>query len=72
MCGRYDTVFVVNTLSAFSAAPRQGHLERACRLIVYLRKYPDRWIKIDSLEPGGIPGEENQPFDKIKDERGIP
>jgi len=67
MCGRYDIAFAVNTLSAFSAAPRQGHFERAYRLIGYLRKYPDRWIKIDSLEPGGIPGEESHPFDRIKE-----
>jgi hypothetical protein len=26
-------------------------------LIGYLWKYPERWIKIDSSEPGGIPGE---------------
>jgi hypothetical protein len=45
ICGRYDIAFAVNTLSAFSAAPRQGHLERAYRLIGYLRKYPEKWIK---------------------------
>jgi len=42
-------------------------LERAYRLIGYLRKYPEKWIKIDSLMPGEIPGEENHPFDKIKE-----
>jgi len=67
ICGRYDIAFAVNMLSAFSAAPRQGHLERAYSLIGYLRKHPNRWIKIDSLEPGGIPGKENHPFDKIKE-----
>jgi len=67
LCGRYDIAFAVNTLSAFSAAPRRGHLERAYRLIGYLRKYPEKWIKIDSSRPGGIPGEEYHPFDKIKE-----
>jgi hypothetical protein len=44
-----------------------GDTWRDYRLIGYLRKYPDRWIKIDSSEPGGIPGEESHPFDKIKE-----
>jgi hypothetical protein len=67
ICGRYDIAFAVNTLSAFSTAPRRGHLERAYRLIGYLRKYPEKWIKIDSSRPGEIPGEENHPFDKFKE-----
>ena len=42
-------------------------MERAYRLIGYLRKYPEKWIKMDSSRPGEIPGEENHPFDKIKE-----
>jgi hypothetical protein len=67
LCGRYDTAFAVNTLSAISAVPRKGHLEQVYRLIGYLRKCPERWIKIDSSKPGGIPEEEHHPFDKAKE-----
>jgi hypothetical protein len=51
----------VNVFSAFSAAPRVGHLERVYHLIGYLHKYRDRWIMIDSSEPGRVEGEEQYP-----------
>jgi hypothetical protein len=65
MCGRYDIAFPLNTLSAFSAAPREGHLESVAphRL---LKKDPVRWIKIDSSKPGGVPDKEPCPFETLR------
>jgi hypothetical protein len=57
LCGRYDISYAVNVLSAFSAAPRKGHLARAYHLVGYLRKFPERWMGIDSGDPGKVPGE---------------
>eukprot|EP00957_Ditylum_brightwellii_P203893 15336697-Ditylum_brightwellii.AAC.1 len=37
--GRYNIMYAVLSLSRFSAAPREGHLELARRLIGYLKKY---------------------------------
>jgi len=62
ICGRYDICFAVSVLSAFSAAPRKGHLERVYHLIGYLRKFPEKWIKIDSSDPGCVPGEVEHPY----------
>jgi hypothetical protein len=62
LCGRYDISYAVNVLSAFSAAPRKGHLARACHLVGYLRKFPERWIGIDSGDPGKVPGEVAEPY----------
>ena len=42
ICGRYDICFAVSVLSAFSAAPRKGHLERVYHLVGYLRKFPKK------------------------------
>ena len=60
----------MNTLSAFSAAPRVGHLERVYHLIGYLRKFPKKWIMVDSSDQGCVPGEDPNPYAKqeeIKD-----
>jgi hypothetical protein len=62
ICGRYDICYAVSVLSAFSAAPRKGHLERVYHLIGYLRKFPEKWIIIDSSDPGCVPGEEPEPY----------
>eukprot|EP00957_Ditylum_brightwellii_P178420 13590377-Ditylum_brightwellii.AAC.1 len=40
--GRYDIMYAVSSLSRFSAAPIEGHLELARKLIGYLKKYPKR------------------------------
>jgi hypothetical protein len=40
--GRLDIGFTVSSLSRFSAAPRQGHLELAYYLFGYLKQYPNR------------------------------
>jgi hypothetical protein len=46
-CGRIDLVQAVNSLSRFSAAPRQGHLKAAERIFRYLSDHVDKWIKLD-------------------------
>ncbi len=51
----------MNVLSAFCAAPRRKPIERVYHLIGYLCKYPERWIMIDSSEPGCVEGEEQYP-----------
>ena len=46
--GRLDIGFAVSSLSRFSAAPRQGHLELSYYLFGYLKKNPNRRIVLDS------------------------
>ena len=46
--GRLDISFAVSSLSRFSAAPREGHLELAVHLFGFLKKHPNRQIVIDS------------------------
>jgi hypothetical protein len=67
LCGRYDICYAMNVLSAFSAAPKRKHLERVYHLIGYLRKHPERWIMIDSSEPGCVEGEEQYPEAKQRE-----
>ncbi len=38
LCGRYDIYYAANILSAISAAPIKGHLERVYHMIGYLCK----------------------------------
>jgi hypothetical protein len=40
--------FAVSSLSRYSAAPRQGHLDAAIRIFCYLKHYPEKWIKFDT------------------------
>ena len=46
--GRLDIAFAVSSLSRFSAAPREHHLELACYLFGYVKKHPNRRIVVDS------------------------
>ncbi len=47
--GRLDIAsFAVSSLTQFSAAPREHHLELACYLFGYLKKHPNRRIVVDS------------------------
>ena len=46
--GRLDIAFAVSSLSRFSAAPREHHLELALFLFGYLKKNPNRRIVLDS------------------------
>jgi Reverse transcriptase (RNA-dependent DNA polymerase) len=46
--GRPDVSFAVSSLSRFSAAPRQGHLDLVLHILGYLKRFPHRRIRIDS------------------------
>ena len=46
--GRVDIAFATSSLSRFSAAPRETHLEIAFHLFGYLKKFPDKRLPIDS------------------------
>ena len=54
---RYDIASAVMTLSSFRALPREGHLERAKRVVCYLSKMKHGKIRIRVHEPdySGIP-----------------
>ena len=43
--------YATSSLSRFSVAPRQGHLEMARKLFGYLKKYPKRGHIINSDSP---------------------
>ena len=49
--GRFDTVFAIQTMARFSAAPKQGHIDRMLRVFGYLKAYWRYGIIIDALEP---------------------
>jgi Reverse transcriptase (RNA-dependent DNA polymerase) len=46
--GRLDIAFAVSSLSRFSEAPREGHLELTMHLFGYLKKFRNRRIVLDS------------------------
>ena len=46
--GRMDISHAVSSLSRFSAAPRQGHLELVFHLFGYLKKFPNKQLIVDS------------------------
>ena len=46
-CGRVDLAYALNSLSRFSASPRQGHFKAAIRMFKYLKAYPVKWIRLD-------------------------
>jgi Reverse transcriptase (RNA-dependent DNA polymerase) len=49
--GRFDIAQAINSLSRFSAAPRQGHLDHAIRIFAYLKRRKHMAICIDSRPP---------------------
>ena len=49
--GRLDIAFATSSLSRFVACPRKGHLDRALYVFGYLKKRPNRRIRIDSRDP---------------------
>jgi hypothetical protein len=51
LLGRFDIQTATRTISRFSAAPRQGHLERLKRMYGYLRKYASAAICVRIEEP---------------------
>ena len=56
---RFDISVAVMTLSRYRAAPRNGHLDRAKRIVGYLRKYPHGTIRFRT----GIPTHEREATD---------
>ncbi|CAJ1970455.1 unnamed protein product [Cylindrotheca closterium] len=46
--GRMDIAYAVSSLSRFSSAPREGHLELAFYLFGYLKKFPNKQLPVDS------------------------
>ena len=51
VAGRFDLCYAVSSLSRFSSAPRQGHLQHARRIMGYLRKFPRRGFVINPDPP---------------------
>ena len=49
--GRLDIAFAVSSLSRFSHAPREGHLDRTKKILGYLKKYMKRGYVIDPRDP---------------------
>ena len=49
--GRLDIAFATSSLSRFVASPRRGHMDRALYIFGYLKKRPNRRIRIDSRDP---------------------
>jgi hypothetical protein len=53
--GRYDVCFATSSLSRFSSAPREGHLNRVKRIFGYLRANPNKSIKINPSDIEDLP-----------------
>ena len=51
IAGRLDICFAVSSLSRFAAKPREGHLNRAIKILGYLKKYPSKGYTIDPKDP---------------------
>jgi hypothetical protein len=51
VAGRFDLCYAISSLSRFSAAPRQGQLQHARRVMGYLRKFPRRGYVINPDSP---------------------
>ena len=49
--GRSDISHATTSFSKFTAAPRQGHLDRVLRVFGYLKRHPNRRFLIDSRDP---------------------
>ena len=56
--GRFDIAFATSSLARFVACPRKGHLDRLKHVFGYLKKWPNRRIRIDSRDPILIGSEE--------------
>ena len=48
--GRFDVMFAIQTMARFTAAPKQGHLQRMLRIFGYLKHYSQYGIMIDTKE----------------------
>ena len=49
--GRFDVGTAVMTMSSFRVAPREGHLERLCRICGYLYRMKNGYIRVRVEEP---------------------
>jgi hypothetical protein len=49
--GRFDITTAVMMMSAYHAAPREGHLTRARRMVSYLMRFRDASIRFHTDEP---------------------
>jgi hypothetical protein len=49
--GQGDIAFAVTNLSRFTAAPRQGHLDRTIRLFGYLKRHKHHAFRLDARPP---------------------
>ena len=49
--GRMDIAFAVSSLSRFSHAPREGHLDRTKKILGYLKNYTKRGYIVDPRDP---------------------
>ena len=60
--GRFDIHYAINTLSRYSGAPREGHMEAVRRVFGYLKKFNKGRIIIDDSYPEvkAPPMEENR------------
>ena len=52
---RMDISYSVNSLSRFQANPGEGHLKEVLRIFGFLKKYPERGIRIDHHPIEGQP-----------------
>ncbi|CAJ1938126.1 unnamed protein product [Cylindrotheca closterium] len=46
--GQMDIAYAVSSLTRFSSAPREGHLELAFYLFGYLKKFPNKQLPVNS------------------------
>ena len=49
--GRFDIAVAVMTMSSFRAAPRQGHLDRVKRIVGYLVRMKNGFIRVRTEPP---------------------
>ena len=47
---RFDISYATNTLSRYTAAPREGHLAAACKVVGYLKHYSKGRIMFDTCD----------------------
>jgi hypothetical protein len=49
--GRFDLCYAITSLSQYSAAPQEGHIETARQIMGYLRKYPRKGYVVNPDPP---------------------
>ena len=53
--GRFDVHYATMSLSRFSAAPREGHMKAAQRILAYLKQFPKGKVVYDTTYPSHTP-----------------